>query len=150
MSDVIGVLVCLQSNAVPVIPVSAGRSSGLHVKKKKLRIGVELDGPLGKNNGSIDGHAYFSCPADYGILVLPSRVRLDATRANSDATGESGGQHGEPAAEPTAEPAADPAPAYSPEAGRKMCSRTKCGHTVVPDGDRLCAGHLCGVAGCGE
>ena len=36
--------------------------------------------PLQRSRGMpIDGHAYFSCAANCGVLVLPSRVRVDAT-----------------------------------------------------------------------
>ncbi|XP_036054512.1 kinesin-like protein KIF13B isoform X1 [Onychomys torridus] len=38
-------------------------------------IGVELDLPSGKNDGSIGGKQYFRCNPGYGLLVRPSRVR---------------------------------------------------------------------------
>ncbi|XP_023592510.1 kinesin-like protein KIF13B [Trichechus manatus latirostris] len=38
-------------------------------------IGVELDLPSGKNDGSIGGKQYFKCNPGYGLLVKPSRVR---------------------------------------------------------------------------
>ncbi|XP_040822185.1 kinesin-like protein KIF13B isoform X2 [Ochotona curzoniae] len=38
-------------------------------------IGVELDLPSGKNDGSIGGKQYFKCNPGYGLLVRPSRVR---------------------------------------------------------------------------
>ncbi|XP_041520307.1 kinesin-like protein KIF13B isoform X1 [Microtus oregoni] len=38
-------------------------------------IGVELDLPSGKNDGSIGGKQYFKCNPGYGLLVRPGRVR---------------------------------------------------------------------------
>src|SRR5271169_1844111 len=39
-------------------------------------IGVELDGPTGKNNGTVQGKAYFSCRDGYGVFVRPAGVKL--------------------------------------------------------------------------
>jgi hypothetical protein len=39
-------------------------------------IGVELDSPSGKNDGSVQGVAYFSCPDRHGMFVKPSVPRL--------------------------------------------------------------------------
>ncbi|XP_004848494.1 kinesin-like protein KIF13B isoform X2 [Heterocephalus glaber] len=38
-------------------------------------VGVELDLPSGKNDGSISGKQYFKCNPGYGLLVRPARVR---------------------------------------------------------------------------
>ncbi|ESP00449.1 hypothetical protein LOTGIDRAFT_140744, partial [Lottia gigantea] len=37
-------------------------------------IGVVLDDPKGKNNGTVQGKTYFSCPDNYGIFVRQSQV----------------------------------------------------------------------------
>jgi hypothetical protein len=42
----------------------------------KFRVGVELDGPNGKHNGTVDGQQYFRCAAKHGLLVPGARVRL--------------------------------------------------------------------------
>ena len=39
-------------------------------------VGVELDEPLGKNDGSLKGVAYFHCEANYGTFARPSTVEL--------------------------------------------------------------------------
>ena len=39
-------------------------------------IGVALDEPSGKNNGSIDGVEYFKCAKKSGIFVRPERVEV--------------------------------------------------------------------------
>lgn len=42
----------------------------------KIRVGVELDEPVGKHNGTFKKHEYFSCPAKHGVLVVKSKVTL--------------------------------------------------------------------------
>ena len=37
-------------------------------------IGVELEGPDGKNDGSVKGERYFECEMDYGMFVRPAVV----------------------------------------------------------------------------
>ncbi|XP_070684038.1 kinesin-like protein KIF13B isoform X3 [Pempheris klunzingeri] len=49
-------------------------------------VGVELDAPVGKNDGSVGGHRYFSCKPGYGVLVRPDR--LSCRDGTSRRTGE--------------------------------------------------------------
>ncbi|XP_047404346.1 LOW QUALITY PROTEIN: kinesin-like protein KIF13B [Sciurus carolinensis] len=50
-------------------------------------IGVELDLPSGKNDGSIGGKQYFKCNPGYGLLVRPGRVRRAAGAGRRRSTG---------------------------------------------------------------
>lgn len=50
------------------------RFVGPHNETGKLRCGVELDNYGGKNNGTVKGHAYFSCPNGKGVFVAPSKL----------------------------------------------------------------------------
>ena len=50
------------------------RFVGPHQKDGRMRVGVELNGPRGLNNGTVGGFYYFSCPDKYGILVDPLQV----------------------------------------------------------------------------
>lgn len=40
------------------------------------RIGVELDAPRGKNDGTAFGVRYFRCRPDHGVFVLPSTLKM--------------------------------------------------------------------------
>ena len=39
-------------------------------------LGVELRTPKGKNDGSVQGRRYFTCAANHGLMVRPSKVSV--------------------------------------------------------------------------
>lgn len=45
-----------------------------HDASKGARVLVELDLPVGKNNGTVGGHVYGAVAPDCGVLVVPSKV----------------------------------------------------------------------------
>ncbi|EDQ86242.1 uncharacterized protein MONBRDRAFT_33902 [Monosiga brevicollis MX1] len=52
------------------------RFYGPHKTRLGKRCGIELDKPIGKNNGTVDGHCYFTCEPHYGVLCNPVKVSL--------------------------------------------------------------------------
>lgn len=40
-------------------------------------IGVVLDSPTGKNDGTVNGVTYFTCKAKFGIFVRPDKLKAD-------------------------------------------------------------------------
>lgn len=50
-------------------------------------VGVELDVPAGKNDGSVNGKQYFRCNPGYGVLVRPDRVTKATSTAKRRSTG---------------------------------------------------------------
>lgn len=48
-------------------------------------VGVELDTPSGKNDGSVEGHQYFRCNPGFGVLVRPDRLsRREASKRHNE------------------------------------------------------------------
>ena len=41
-------------------------------------IGVHFDEPVGRNDGSVKGKAYFQCPPGYGSFLRPDKVTVGA------------------------------------------------------------------------
>lgn len=44
--------------------------------KPGLWVGVELDTPSGKNDGSVNGVSYFTCKSKFGIFVRPDKCKI--------------------------------------------------------------------------
>lgn len=52
------------------------RFFGKHQHTGATRCGVVLVEPIGKNNGVVRGHKYFSCKDKHGILCNPAKVTV--------------------------------------------------------------------------
>lgn len=52
---------------------------------KGVWVGVILDSPEGKNNGSVNGVQYFDCEANYGLFTRPNKLDL-VSKANAAAS----------------------------------------------------------------
>ena len=44
--------------------------------KRGRWVGVQLDEPVGKNDGSVSGLMYFRCPAGYGLFSRPNKIEV--------------------------------------------------------------------------
>jgi hypothetical protein len=56
------------------------RFVGPHAENGKPRVGVELDDAIGKNNGTVKGHKYFTCKDNHGSLVAPGKVTAEVVK----------------------------------------------------------------------
>lgn len=67
-----------QLGAIVEIPVGRGvvRFSGTTSFAAGKWIGIELNEQNGKNDGAINGIAYFTCKPNYGVFVRPSQVKI--------------------------------------------------------------------------
>ena len=69
----VGSLVSIQANGDHGLGVV--RFMGTTAFMPGLWFGLELDHPRGKNNGSINGEAYFECKSLHGLFVRRSGIK---------------------------------------------------------------------------
>ncbi|EYC43020.1 hypothetical protein Y032_0506g2675 [Ancylostoma ceylanicum] len=46
-------------------------------------VGVILDEPRGKNNGTVQGVQYFTCEPNYGLFIRPTQLKPESARART-------------------------------------------------------------------
>ena len=64
--------------AIVEIPVGRGvvRFCGSTSFAPGKWIGIELDEPAGKNDGTVQGVRYFTCALPHGVFIRPSQVKV--------------------------------------------------------------------------
>jgi tubulin-folding cofactor B len=53
---------------------AACKIAGQLAHRPGFMVGVQLDLPVGKNDGSVQGTRYFECPDKYGLFIIPDNV----------------------------------------------------------------------------
>ena len=52
--------------------------------KEGIWVGIELNEPTGKNDGSVLGKYYFKCPDKFGLFAMPHKVqRIKGTKSTA-------------------------------------------------------------------
>ncbi|CAK7202319.1 hypothetical protein SEUCBS139899_005041 [Sporothrix eucalyptigena] len=84
-------------------------------------VGVELEAPIGKNDGSVQGERYFDCAMGHGMFLRPKAVAVIGVAGEEDNDDE---DEGEEAEEPAAAP---PPPPQPPQRTTAAASRPSVG-----------------------
>lgn len=74
---------CGGSGTTPHSPPANGSASSCESRASPPAHGLlhaepltDSETPTGKNNGSVNGEAYFECEPNYGVFVRPSQVQF--------------------------------------------------------------------------